>query len=123
MNRRGGIPPVEHRFKKGESGNKRGYSKKRRQIDDLIALIDERDLTRAISVRWLRMILSGNYQFFKEFMERHDGPAVGTADPDNPLARQMMALLLRNDEPKSRPRPKAKPKAKRPGKPGRGPRR
>ena len=36
----GFAPPYEHRFRKGKSGNPRGYSRDRRRRDALIRLMD-----------------------------------------------------------------------------------
>ena len=60
-------------FKPGQSGNPGGYSKGRRQIDDLLDLIDEKGATRAISAAWLKKILAGDPRHLKEFLDRRDG--------------------------------------------------
>jgi hypothetical protein len=57
----------------GQSGNPTGYSRGRRAIDDLLDLIDERGAGRAVSEKWLEMLLAGEFRFFKEFLDRRDG--------------------------------------------------
>lgn len=68
-------PPPEHtRWKPGQSGNPQGYSRGRRQIDDLIQLIEEtKGAERAISRAWLKQILGGSLPHLKEYLERRDG--------------------------------------------------
>jgi hypothetical protein len=56
---------------KGVSGNPGGRT--RRQTDDLIALIDERNAWRTISERWLAGILAGDVALLREFLDRSEG--------------------------------------------------
>ena len=57
----------------GESGNPAGYSRGRRAIDDLLELIHEKGADRAISVKWLQLMLEGDFRYFKEYLDRKDG--------------------------------------------------
>ena len=68
-------PPPEHsRWKPGQSGNPAGYSRGRRQIDDMIDLIEETSgAQRAISKAWLKQVLAGSYPHLREYLERRDG--------------------------------------------------
>lgn len=63
-----------HQFKPGQSGNPNGYSRGRRQIDDLLELIQETaGAERAISKAWLKRLLNGEFQHLKEYLDRRDG--------------------------------------------------
>jgi hypothetical protein len=65
------------RWKKGQSGNPRGRPPKGRAFDDLMDLIDETPGTlRKISEMWLQKMLDGDYQFFREYLDRSDGKPV-----------------------------------------------
>jgi len=50
----------------------------------LLKLIDERDADRQIATVWLDRILAGDHRFFREMLDRLDGPivAIGHVDPD-----------------------------------------
>ena len=61
-------------FPKGVSGNPNGRPRKGEAFADLIALIDETPGgKRAISKTWFKEILKGNFQYFREYLERMDG--------------------------------------------------
>jgi hypothetical protein len=59
---------------KGQSGNPNGYSRKRREIDHLLALIRKKKAQNEVTERWLQAILDGDYRYFNEFIDRKDGP-------------------------------------------------
>lgn len=62
---------------KGVSGNPKGRPPKGRAFDDLMAMIDDTPGTlRKISEMWLQKILDGDYQFFREYLDRSDGKPV-----------------------------------------------
>lgn len=68
------FPNQSTQFQKGKSGNPAGYSRGRRQIDDLLELIQETaGAERAISKAWLMRLLDGEFQHLKEYLERRDG--------------------------------------------------
>lgn len=73
------------RWKKGQSGNPRGRPPKGRAFDDLMALIDDTPGTlRKISEMWLQEMLNGNFQFFREYLDRSDGKPVAMVEvPEN----------------------------------------
>jgi hypothetical protein len=76
----GKFPNPETQFKKGASGNSAGYSRGRRQIDDLIELIGLEKSERDISRIWLQNILDGNFAFLKEYLERRDGKVASSIE-------------------------------------------
>ncbi len=76
----GKFPNPETQFKKGVSGNPAGYSRGRRQIDDLIELIGLEKSERDISRIWLQNILDGNFAFLKEYLERRDGKVASSIE-------------------------------------------
>lgn len=62
---------------KGVSGNPKGRPPKGRAFDDLMAMIDDTPGTlRKISEMWLQEMLNGNFQFFREYLDRSDGKPV-----------------------------------------------
>ena len=67
-------------WQKGVSGNPKGYSASRRQIDDLAELISEGKNERDISRIWLQNILDGNFAFLKEYLERRDGKVASSVE-------------------------------------------
>ena len=100
-------PPPEHtRWKPGQSGNPKGYSRGRRQIDDLIRLIEETDgAERAISKAWLKQILSGSLPHLKEYLDRRDGKIptpveVGTSEN---TGNDFITVTPADDQPSDEP--------------------
>lgn len=90
-------PPPEHtRWKPGQTGNPNGYSRKRRQIDDLLALIDETaGAERAISKAWLKELLKGNIAHLREYLDRRDGPVPKETTPPS----VKVVVEYRDDDP------------------------
>ena len=76
----GKFPNPETQFKKGASGNSAGYSRGRRQIDDLIELIGLEKSERDISRIWLQNILDVNFAFLKEYLDRRDGKVASSIE-------------------------------------------
>lgn len=78
------FPNPSTQFKKGQSGNPNGYSRGRRQIDDLLELIQETaGAERAISKAWLKKLLNGEFQHLKEYLERRDGKMANKVEMTN----------------------------------------
>jgi hypothetical protein len=70
----GQFPNPNTKWKPGQSGNPSGYSRGRRQIDDMIDMIEETaGAERAISRSWLKQVLAGSYPHLREYLERRDG--------------------------------------------------
>jgi len=91
-------------FKPGQSGNPGGYSKGRRQIDDIRDLIEEMGLTRKISGVFMRKVLEGDPRFMQMFLDRHDGnptEAKKDASPASELETNTRDILqeIRSPEP------------------------
>ena len=69
-------------FPKGVSGNPKGRPPKGQAFADLLELIEETaGSRRAIAKVWLQKILKGEFQYFREYLERSDGK-VPQADPE-----------------------------------------
>ena len=64
---------IPHRYKPGQTGNPKGYSRGRRAIDHLLELIEQEQLDKAIAQRWLDAILGGDFRYMREYLERRDG--------------------------------------------------
>lgn len=100
---------------KGVSGNPKGRPPKGAAFADLIALIDETPGgRRALSKTWFKEMLKGNFQFFREYLERSDGK-IPNAEPANDVDEDLDTnILIRIPKP---PKPKpSKPKPKKNGK-------
>jgi hypothetical protein len=84
------IPPKEHQFKPGQSGNPNGYSRSRRITDALLDLIAEHKADRTLANVWLKAALQGDYRFFRELLDRTEGPVkqiIETHDSDQEKPR------------------------------------
>jgi hypothetical protein len=76
-------------WKPGQSGNPKGSSKAQRISGELWRLIDERNALEAIATVWLTSALKGDFPFFRELLERLDGPT---------LVEQMKLDLIRDKQ-------------------------
>ncbi len=81
------LPPVETRWKKGESGNPKGRPKKQDSLTSLLkeeiekicpADPEKRTWKELIVRRTLQLALKPNSTAFKEVWERHDGKTLQT---------------------------------------------
>jgi hypothetical protein len=72
MSHRDNILP--YRWKPGQSGNPAGSSKSRRITATLIELIEERNLWRQLAEVALNAALAGDFRYWKEVIDRVDGP-------------------------------------------------
>lgn len=95
----GKFPNPDTQFKKGFSGNSAGYSRGRRQVDDLIELISSDKAEREISRIWLQNILDGNFAFLKEYLERRDGKVASSVEITDKPAIDWSALDNECDTP------------------------
>jgi hypothetical protein len=66
-------------WKPGQPGNPKGHSRGRRMSAELWRLIDDRNALEALATVWLTKALQGNYPFFRDLLERLDGPTLGEA--------------------------------------------
>jgi hypothetical protein len=72
------MPPNPQNLKPpwpaGVSGNPKGRPPRKKQVDDLLQMIDETPgMERAISKAWMKQILAGSLPHLKEYLERRDG--------------------------------------------------
>lgn len=82
---------------KGVSGNPKGYSRGRRQIDDLMELINSEKSEREISQVWLKCIMDGNFVFLREYLERRDGKVASAVEIDTKRTLQDVIQELDTD--------------------------
>ena len=87
----GAVPPVEHRFQPGQSGNPRGRPPERpiaAAIRDLLDRDDGEALT-AIAAVTVSKARSGDFRFIRELLDRIDGKVTDrlelNGNPDIPL--------------------------------------
>jgi hypothetical protein len=74
----GTIPPVEHRWKPGQSGNPMG----RRLSKELDRQLDEGETARMLIQALISEGLGGNVNALKEIFERHEGRVVQKSEVD-----------------------------------------
>jgi len=90
-------PYVPAQFQKGQSGNPKGYSTKRRFTDGMLGYISDRKADNAILTVWLKEILDGNRHYFKMLLDRAEGAVryrddeVVSSDQDGPQMDAAMA--------------------------------
>ena len=108
------FPNKETQWKKGQSGNPKGHSEGRRQVDHLMRLIEDRNAGPAIMQVWLRAILERDFRYFKEFIDRIDGKVLERLSVEDATV-----VVERKDRKRKRKRaaPKRAPRrpARRPG--------
>ncbi len=63
-----------HQFKPGQAGNPDGYSRGRRITDHLLDLIADKKAGGPLASVWLSQALKGNFAFFRELLDRTEGP-------------------------------------------------
>jgi len=80
----GSIPPVEHRFKPGQSGNPGGRPKGMSITGALRAALERehngRTIAELIAEKLIKEALSGKFPFAKEVLERADGKVTEKAE-------------------------------------------
>jgi hypothetical protein len=89
-------PPPEHsRWKPGQSGNPKGYSRGRRAVDHVLELIEEKDADRAVAEVWFKAILERDFRYFKEYLDRRDGKVADRHEHDfaNFTDEELRAIL------------------------------
>jgi hypothetical protein len=67
-------PPIEHRWKPGQSGNPNGYSRGRRITDELVKMIAANSADVALARVWFRKALEGDPTFFRLLIDRYEDP-------------------------------------------------
>ena len=122
------MPPNPQNLKprpawpKGVSGNPKGRPPKGAAFADLMAMIDELPGSRrALSKVWFKEMLKGNFQFFREYLERSDGKTPLAAEEQAEQTAEDFGILVRVPtvrQAERKAKAKAKQKAKR--KPARG---
>lgn len=124
-----GNPQNLKPWPKGKSGNPGGRPKKGRAFEDLMKLIDETPgELRELSKVWLARCKAGDFQFFREYLDRSDGKVAPAAEEPEGDDAQDTGILVRVPTVKQAERiekaraRKKKPKAakKKPAKPAGG---
>lgn len=99
-------------WKKGESGNPKGRPPKGQAFADLLAVIEKNPGSREkIAAMWLTKILMGDFQFFREYLERMDGKTPN-AEPVIDIAEDLDTDILIRIPPKPKALEKPKKNAK-----------
>lgn len=90
-----GLRPIQP----GEARNPKGYSRKRRITDALIALIDEQGSATEVAEIWLKAIKAGDFRYFKEFLDRTEGKVPDRViDDSKPSGIQLIRDALAGKE-------------------------
>ncbi len=100
-------PKTEHleatKWKPGQTGNPKGYSRKQRAIDHLMDLIEIEDLDELIARKWKEMILSGDFRYMKEYLDRRDGKVKDIVEIENKPAPVIVELPAKEPLPLAEP--------------------
>lgn len=111
-------PPLEHRWKPGESGNPNGYSRSRRITDRLLRLIEDHNFDDEIALTWLGAALGDDKllqgrkpsaAFFAMLLDRIEGPTPKDAPGDGPLRVIVEHVDGRTDDAEAASGPEADP--------------
>lgn len=85
-----------HKFPKGVSGNPKGRPPKGAAFAELIALIDSTPGSRqALAKVWFKEMLKGNFQFYREFLERSDGKVPLATEEQPEQTAEDFGILVR----------------------------
>lgn len=60
-------------WKPGQSGNPKGHSKARRVTDALLKQLNNPEIQERLAEIWVQQAANGNFQFFKELLDRTEG--------------------------------------------------
>lgn len=81
---------------KGVSGNPKGRSAKGRAFDDFLKLLEENpEERRELSKVWLARCKAGDFQFFREYLDRSDGKPVPIAEEPVETDSENTGILVR----------------------------
>lgn len=91
------LPPVETRFKKGQSGNPSGRPKRPLVTTQLIRILSRKDKTgrsyaEAVAAGLIKELTKGKN--VKELLDRIEGPVAGASDDVSTTALNAVAKLL-----------------------------
>ena len=76
---RGNLKP----WKPGQTGNPGGYSKSRRTKATALNHIEELNLDEVFTDVWVEQIKAGNYQFFREMLDRTEGKLAAVSETES----------------------------------------
>ena len=108
------FPSKRTQFKPGQSGNPTGHSRARRITSALLDLIAEKNAEKGLATVWLSEALKGDYKFFRELLDRTEGPIAEHA-PQSPDDERMPRINIPGRKTrKSRSKVKGKPRKRKP---------
>lgn len=88
----------------GQSGNSKGYSKARRVTDALLKQLEDPDIQKRLAEIWIAQALTGNFQFFRELLDRTEGKVPTPVEVDAKPVVDWSTIDVECDTP---PRPNA----------------
>lgn len=94
------MPPPEHRWQPGQSGNPKGRPKGLsittllHQLLDKLAPGTQLSIAEALTNVAVREAMKGDFRFFKEIWDRVDGPVAQKLEVEGTLREERILLLL-----------------------------
>jgi hypothetical protein len=109
-------------FPKGVSGNPKGRPKKGRLFEKMTQIVDANpDELEEICKMWLARIKAGDFQFFREFIDRSDGKAVPMEESLETHEGEELGILVKVPTVKQAERKLKKKRPPKPAKRSKGP--
>lgn len=94
-----GDPPKEYQWQKGQSGNPHGHSKSRRVTAALMKQLDKPEIQERLVQIWLEQAAKGNFQFFRELLDRSEGKVPTPVEVEAKPAIDWSAIDVECDTP------------------------
>lgn len=88
-----------YHWKPGQSGNPKGHSKARRVTDALLKQLDDPEIQKRLAEIWVQQAASGNFQFFRELLDRTEGKVPTPVEVDTKPAIDWSSVDIESDTP------------------------
>lgn len=94
-----GNPPPGKPWQKGQTGNPHGHSKARRVTAALMKQLDKPEVQERLVQIWLEQAARGNFQFFRELLDRSEGKVPTPVEVEAKPAIDWSAIDVECDTP------------------------